>query len=131
MYQPNNNLKRNALFLANLSNECNEGDLYNVFSPFGEIAGIKIIRGQYSNKSTYGFVNFSYQSAANEATRRMNGFMMFGLPLRFHIFVLDFISSNKLCFQHYKQQRATRERNIKLQNNQNRANSHQLHFRSG
>ncbi len=93
MYQPMNNMKKNALFLANLSNECNEGDLYNVFSPFGEIAAIKVIRGQYSNKCTYGFVNFTYQSSANEATRKMNGFMMFGLPLRFILFLHCFFTN--------------------------------------
>ncbi len=81
MYQPNKDQRRSALFLANLSNDCCEGDLYNVFSPFGEICGIKVVRPNSPHKSTYGFVNFVYQKASDEAAQQLNGFLMFGLPL--------------------------------------------------
>jgi RNA recognition motif-containing protein len=75
--------RKSSLFLASLSSECTEEELYHIFAVYGEIFDIKIMKSNSVNKSlTYGFVNFITVKAATLAKKELNGFVVHGEPLR-------------------------------------------------
>ena len=69
-----------SLFVGDLSIFCDETDLQNAFSSFGEIRDIRIQRGKgkHSHSLSYGFVEFSTHGGAENALTNMNGFELKG-----------------------------------------------------
>lgn len=76
-------LNRCSLFVGDLAIFCTELDLERVFSPFGNIAEIKIMRSEetYRNLS-YGFVKFSTFESAQQAMNALDGVLLCGRPMR-------------------------------------------------
>eukprot|EP01031_Cornospumella_fuschlensis_P026199 gene26199-31638_t len=74
---------KNTLFLGDLSTFCSERDIHQVFSPYGEILEIKIMRSEetYRNLS-YGFIKFANANSAKKALNGLNGVLFCGRHLR-------------------------------------------------
>ena len=71
------------LYVGNLSFNLNENDLVTLFSEFGAIDTVKIIRETFDSRSKgFGFVTMNDDGEANKAIEAMNGHEMEGRPLR-------------------------------------------------
>eukprot|EP00981_Chlorochromonas_danica_P007582 scaffold1805_cov167-Ochromonas_danica.AAC.5 len=74
---------KTTLFLGDLAIFCTEKDIETAFRPFGEIAEIKIMRSEETNRNlSYGFIKFVHAAAAKEAMDQLNGKVFCGRPIR-------------------------------------------------
>lgn len=72
-----------ALFLGDLSIFCTEKDIEEAFQQFGEIVNIRIQRSKETSRAlSYGFIEYSCETAAVSAMNEMNGYVLKGRPLR-------------------------------------------------
>jgi RNA recognition motif-containing protein len=72
-----------CLFLGDLSCFCSEQEILEVFSPFGTVLDIRIIRNRETNRSlSYGFIDFATASAATSAMKELNGKLVCGRAIR-------------------------------------------------
>lgn len=79
----NNNNNNCTLFLGDLFALCTEADIHDLFAPFGEIAEIKIMRSEETNRNlSYGFIKFLNSLDATKALNAMNGVLFGGRHLR-------------------------------------------------
>ena len=61
------------IFVGNLSNDVNEDDLMNLFSEFGQVREVKIIRDMFSQQTKgFGFVEMPGLSEAQKAINGLN-----------------------------------------------------------
>lgn len=75
--------ERTTLFLGDLAAFSSERDIHRVFSPFGEVLEIKIMRNEDTSRNLcYGFIKFAEPSAANRAMNDLNGMLFCGRYLR-------------------------------------------------
>lgn len=71
------------MYVGNLSFSVSEDDLKEVFSEFGEIKSIKIIKDRYSGQSKgFGFVDMPSNSEADKAIKALNGSQMKGQAIK-------------------------------------------------
>lgn len=62
------------MYVGNLSFSVTEDDLKSVFSEFGEVVSVNIIKDKYSGKSKgFGFVEMPNNSEADKAIKSLNG----------------------------------------------------------
>lgn len=62
------------LYIGNLSYDLTEQDLKKMFSSYGKVVSVRIIRNKYSEKSKgFGFVEMADQASANKAVAAMSG----------------------------------------------------------
>ena len=74
---------KSTLFLGDLSSCCTERDINDVFSPYGEIVEIKVMRSDETQRSLcFGFVKFASPHAAKKALNGLNGVLICGRNLR-------------------------------------------------
>ena len=72
-----------ALFLGDLSIFCCEKDIEDAFASYGDIFNVRIQRSKETSRAlSYGFIEFSCETAAVTAMNEMNGFVLKGRPLR-------------------------------------------------
>lgn len=72
-----------ALFLGDLSIFCCEKDIEEAFESYGEIVNVRIQRSKETSRAlSYGFIEFSCETAAVTAMNEMNSFVLKGRPLR-------------------------------------------------
>lgn len=72
-----------CIFVYNLPESTEDSLLYQLFSPFGAISSVKVIRDLASNKcKRYGFVNMLNYEEAYNAILHLNGHMCEGKPLQ-------------------------------------------------
>lgn len=72
-----------CLFVYNIPEECEDSLLYQLFSPFGAISSVNIIRDLASKKSKrYGFVNMPNYEEAAKAISHLNGYTLDGKQLQ-------------------------------------------------
>lgn len=72
-----------ALFLGDLSIFCTEKDIEDAFSSYGEIVNVRIQRSKETSRAlSYGFIEFSCETAAVTAMNEMNSYVLKGRPLR-------------------------------------------------
>jgi len=75
---------KTALFLGDLSTFCTEQDIRDVFSLYGDILEIKIMRSEETLRNlSYGFIKFSHSAAAKRALQALNGILFCGRHLRY------------------------------------------------
>ncbi|KAK2949471.1 putative Long-chain-alcohol dehydrogenase 2 [Blattamonas nauphoetae] len=81
LVKPSNPLKQNETIVANTNlyikpilRTTTENDLYKLFSPFGEILGVKVMLHHNSSQKHIAFVRFKTQKQADLAMRSMNGY---------------------------------------------------------
>ncbi len=61
------------IYVGNLSPDVTEEDLNNLFSKYGKVASVKIIKDMYSNISKgFGFLELSQNSEAQTAINELN-----------------------------------------------------------
>jgi RNA recognition motif-containing protein len=88
-----NHLK-NSLFIGDLSIFCSEDDLRNIFSPFGELLEIKIMKSEDKGRSlSYGFVKYADTNCASHALNELQHVMLHGRNLRYQN---NFIGSSEI-----------------------------------
>lgn len=74
---------KSSLFIGDLAIFCTEEDIRRMFSPFGEISEVKIIKSEETSRNlSYGFITFVTVEAAAEALSRLNGQLLCGRPMR-------------------------------------------------
>jgi len=62
------------IYVGNLSPDTTEGDLREVFSPFGQVATATIIKDKFTNQARgFGFVEMPVKSEAQTAIQELNG----------------------------------------------------------
>ena len=67
-----------TLFVCNLPVGIDESFLRNLFSRYGEVSSVKLIRERGTNKSKgYGFIRISERDSEN-AMQHLNGFLIKG-----------------------------------------------------
>jgi RNA recognition motif-containing protein len=78
---PNSN--KTTLFLGDLSAFCSERDIHEIFSPYGEVLEIKIMRSEETNRNlSYGFIKFATHNSAKRALNGLHGVLFCGRNLR-------------------------------------------------
>lgn len=61
------------IYVGNLSSDVSEEDVTNLFSQFGQVKGVKIIRDMFSQESKgFGFVEMPGQTDAQNAIKDLN-----------------------------------------------------------
>ena len=61
------------IYVGSLSYDVTEDEVRDVFSPYGEISSISIIKDKFSGKSKgFGFVEMPNQAEAEEAIKTLN-----------------------------------------------------------
>ena len=61
-------------YIGNLSLNVTEDDLRKAFSPYGQVADVKIIKDRFSGMSKgFGFLEMPDNSDADKATKALNG----------------------------------------------------------
>lgn len=75
---------KSTLFLGDLSAFCNEEDIHKLFSPFGEIVEIKIMRSEETSRNlSYGFIKFANAACAKKAMNAIDGTLFCGRHIRY------------------------------------------------
>lgn len=71
------------MYVGNLSFSVTEDDLKAVFSEFGEVVSVNIIKDKYSGKSKgFGFVEMPDNSEADKAIKSLNGSHLQGRDIK-------------------------------------------------
>ena len=61
------------IYVGNLSSDVSEQELRNLFSPFGHINSVKIIRDMYTGASKgFGFIDIPVEADARKAIKQLN-----------------------------------------------------------
>jgi RNA recognition motif-containing protein len=71
-----------TLFIGDLSWFCQENDVFDAFSPVGEIEDIRLIRSKENKCLGYGFITFKTAQDAYNAMNQMNGQVLVGRKLK-------------------------------------------------
>ena len=71
------------IYVGNLNYNLSEDDLEKVFSAYGEVASVKIIRDKYTDQSKgFGFIEMANDADAQKAIDELNGTEVKGRELR-------------------------------------------------
>jgi RNA recognition motif-containing protein len=71
------------IYAGNLNYSLSEEELEKVFSEYGEVASVKIIRDKYTDQSKgFGFIEMADDAAAQKAIDELNGTEVKGRELR-------------------------------------------------
>ena len=70
-----------SLFLGDLPTHCQDMDIYQAFQRFGQIEGLRIMRGKDGRCLGYGFITYASTTATNSALE-MNGALFMGRPIK-------------------------------------------------
>ena len=71
------------IYAGNLNYSLSEEDLEKVFSEYGEVTSVKIIRDKYTDQSKgFGFIEMADDAAAQKAIDELNGSEIKGRELR-------------------------------------------------
>ena len=71
------------IYAGNLNYGLSEEDLEKVFSEYGEVTSVKIIRDKYTDQSKgFGFIEMADDAAAQKAIDELNGSEIKGRELR-------------------------------------------------
>ena len=68
------NFKKMNIYVGNLNWSMTSDDLYNLFSPYGEVVSAKIITDKFNNNRSkgFGFVEMSDEAAAKQAISELH-----------------------------------------------------------
>jgi len=71
------------IYVGNLNYNLSEDELEKVFSTYGEVASVKIIRDKYTDQSKgFGFIEMTNDADAQKAIDELNGTEVKGRELR-------------------------------------------------
>jgi len=74
-------MENSSLFVGDLSIFCEESSIHKLFSTYGEITDIKMMRDM--NKILFAFVKYIDSVSAKNAMDTLNGTILLGRPLRY------------------------------------------------
>ncbi|KAK5166631.1 Phosphatidylinositol-3-phosphatase SAC1 [Saxophila tyrrhenica] len=77
-----NGVPFHRLYVGNIHFSITEGDLRDVFEPFGDLEFVQLQKEEQGRSKGYGFVQFVDPTKAKEALEHMNGFEVAGRPIR-------------------------------------------------
>jgi len=67
------------IYVGNLSSEVTDADLETVFSNYGKVSSVKIIRDMFTQESRgFGFVEMSNRNEAEKAIEQLNAYEIKG-----------------------------------------------------
>ena len=70
------------LYVGNLSYHCSDVDLFDAFSPFGEVGSARVVLDRETGRSKgFGFVEMTNDEEAGQAIDQMNGKPFMGRPM--------------------------------------------------
>jgi nucleolysin TIA-1/TIAR len=73
----------NTIFVGDLHIHCSETELTDLFSTYGEVSIVKIMRSQETGRNlSYGFISFVEKFGAQLAIDNLNGYMLRGRTIR-------------------------------------------------
>lgn len=78
-------INSSTLFIGDLSVNCNEESIYQLFSSYGEIEIIQLKRSDRDLQRVhlgYGFIKFTTTEAAERALQALNGYFFLGRSIR-------------------------------------------------
>jgi len=71
------------IYIGNLSNDLREDELKAMFTEFGTVDSVKIIKDRFSEQSKgYGFIEMPSNSEADQAIKALNGTWMNGKNIK-------------------------------------------------
>ncbi|MHB8260993.1 MAG: RNA recognition motif domain-containing protein [Bacteroidia bacterium] len=71
------------IYVRNLSYNLTESELSNLFSEFGEVTSVKIIKDKITGRAKgFGFIEMTDDNAAAEAISKINGTDVKGRPIQ-------------------------------------------------
>jgi len=71
------------MYVGNLPHNVNEDELRSLFSEFGEVASVNIIKDRFSGQSKgFGFVDMPNNSEADKAIKALNGTQLKGRDIK-------------------------------------------------
>jgi RNA recognition motif-containing protein len=71
------------IYVGNLNYNLSEDELEKVFTPYGEVTSVKIIRDKYTDQSKgFGFIEMDNDADAQKAIDELNGTEVKGRELR-------------------------------------------------
>lgn len=71
------------IYVANLSFDLQDGDLKDLFTPYGEVSSAKIIMDKMTERSRgFGFVEMTDDAAAQKAIAELDGSQIGGRPIK-------------------------------------------------
>eukprot|EP00122_Pirum_gemmata_P011798 Pgem_evm1s10936 len=65
-----------CLFVYNLPSQTEDNLIYNLFSPFGNVISVKVVRDENGNCKGFGFVNMSNYEQAQMAVSSLDGYVL-------------------------------------------------------
>ncbi|KAI7678391.1 splicing factor, CC1-like protein, partial [Hortaea werneckii] len=77
-----NGIPFHRLYVGNIHFSLNEGDLRQVFEPFGDLEFVQLQKEEQGRSKGYGFVQFVDPAKAKAALESLNGFDLAGRPIR-------------------------------------------------
>jgi RNA recognition motif-containing protein len=92
-----NNTNKSSLFVGDLSIFCNEQELQEEFSKYGEVVEIKIMKSEETNRNLcYGFIKFSNPISAKNALDNLDGKVLRGRRMRF-LLLFPYPQNKSIC----------------------------------
>ena len=89
-----------TLFVGDLSKHCLESNLRQLFSRFGTIENVRIVRGKDSVSLNYGFLIMSAEEEVLNAIKYVNGVLFMGRYIKVnHAIKNEFNKKNSLKFK--------------------------------
>jgi len=71
------------IYIGNLSSDLKENELKALFTEFGKVENVKIIKDRFSEQSKgYGFIEMPSNSEADQAIKALNGTWMNGKNIK-------------------------------------------------
>ncbi|THB77228.1 MAG: RNA-binding protein [Desulfobacteraceae bacterium] len=71
------------IYVGNLTEQVNEGQIRQMFEAFGEVESVKIIKDRFSGRSKgFGFVEMPSNSEADKAIKALNGRLVNRKPIK-------------------------------------------------
>jgi RNA recognition motif-containing protein len=70
-----------TLFLGDLSTNCSEQDLFQLFHRYGDIEALRVMRGRNGKHLGYGFLTY-VEFVSTKSAVELNGAMIMGRPIK-------------------------------------------------
>ncbi|XP_042453126.1 heterogeneous nuclear ribonucleoprotein Q-like [Zingiber officinale] len=71
-------VKGSEIFIGGLSRSVTESDIHELFSPYGMIIELRMMKDQDGNSKGFCFVRFGQKESASRAIREKDGFVLHG-----------------------------------------------------
>lgn len=77
-----------TVFVGNLSFFCDENHLRILFSNYGVLNNVEVVRSRNGNSLLYGFIDFLEPSDGERAVQLLHGMLFMGRRMRYFFFIM-------------------------------------------